>query len=258
MKIAQIILEFLSIKDTGQGRYTSEDYGAKDPLATFIREFPNFKSLVLKKSIIDFGSGNGLQSIALTKDYQSNVIGIEPNDVARNKAISHAAEQRVDENRIKFIPEVIDDLDLVDLVISKDSMEHYSKPEEVLSIMTSLLKPDGVLLITFGPPWYAPYGSHMHFFCKLPWLNLIFSEKTIMKVRSKYRDDGAMQYEDVSSGLNKMSVKKFELILDKQGLIPFYKKYTAIKGMNFLTRIPVLRELFTNHISVLIKKEVVL
>lgn len=39
------------------------------------------------------------------------------------------------------------------------------------------------LLITFGCPWLSPYGSHMHFFTKMPWINVFFSETTVMRVR---------------------------------------------------------------------------
>ncbi len=52
--------------------------------------------------------------------------------------------------------------------------------------MLSLLNHDGKMLITFGPPSYAPYGSHMRFFSKIPWLNIWFSEKTVMAVQRAY------------------------------------------------------------------------
>lgn len=104
-------------------------------------------------------------------------------------------------------------------------------------------------MITFGCPWFSPYGSHMHFFCKLPWVNLIFPERTVMRVRSLYRNDGAMRYEDVESGLNKMSVAKFERIIANAGMRVLFRRYTGVKGYDFLTRLPVLRELFVNRID---------
>ena len=76
-----------------------------------------------------------------------------------------------------------------DIVLSHNSMEHFGDPARILDVMKSALKPDGRLYITFGPPWYAPYGSHMHFFTRVPWVNLLFSERTVMAVRARYRND---------------------------------------------------------------------
>jgi SAM-dependent methyltransferase len=99
------------------------------------------------------------------------------------------------------------------IVISQNSMEHFEDPVKILDEMKSALNQDGKILITFAPPWFAPYGSHMHFFCKVPWINILFSERTVMKVRSNFRSDGATKYEEVESGLNKMTVTKFERIV---------------------------------------------
>jgi ubiquinone/menaquinone biosynthesis C-methylase UbiE len=128
-------------------------------------------------------------------------------------------------------------------------MEHYPEPAATLEEMRRLLKPGGRLLITFGPPWFAPYGSHMHFFCKVPWLNLLFTERTVMAVRARFRQDGAKRYEDCESGLNKMSVAKFERIIAEAGLKVEDRRYDCIKGLNFLGRLPLLRELFINHVT---------
>ena len=139
-----------------------------------------------------------------------------------------------------------------DVVISKDSFEHFPDPEQTLQEMASLLTESGALLITFGPPWFAPYGSHMAFFCPIPWVNIIFSEKAVMEARGHFRDDGAMRYEDVESGLNRMSIGRFENIISKCGMRIDGKKYECVKGMNFAGKVPVLREFLINHASVML------
>jgi hypothetical protein len=120
--------------------------------------------------------------------------------------------------------------------------------------MKSALKSDGKLLVTFGPPWYAPYGSHMQFFTRMPWVNILFSERTVMRVRARYRSDGAMRYRDVESGLNQMTVAKFEALVKRNGLLLEEGRYQCIKGLNGLGRIPFLRELFVNHISCVLRQ----
>ena len=80
-------------------------------------------------------------------------------------------------------------------------------------------------------------------------MNLIFSETTVMNVRALYRHDAAKRYEDVESGLNKMTVTKFEGIVSQSGLRLEYKKYSCIKRLDWMGSIPLLRELVVNHVS---------
>jgi SAM-dependent methyltransferase len=136
-----------------------------------------------------------------------------------------------------------------DIVISQNSMEHFGNPSEVLEQMKFALNRNGSILITFGPPWLAPYGAHMHFFTKIPWVNILFSENTVMNVRSYFRNDGATKYEEVESGLNKMTITKFERTISDCGMRIHYRKYNCVKGINFLSQLPFIKELFINHIS---------
>ena len=141
-----------------------------------------------------------------------------------------------------------------DIVISQNSIEHFRDPQNILNTMKDLLKPGGRIMIIFGPPWYAPYGSHMHYFTKIPWVNIIFSEKTVMNVRAHFRNDGATKYEDVESGLNKMSVRRFEKIIESSKTKVYSKRYRCVKGLNFLSYAPFLRELFINQIDCVLVK----
>ncbi len=89
----------------------------------------------------------------------------------------------------------------------------------------------------------------MQVFTLLPWVNLLFSEKTVMKVRSRYRSDGAIKYEDVESGLNKMTVKRFERIIQSSNLSVESYFLRGFKNWHFLTHFPLLRELFTQQVG---------
>ena len=139
-----------------------------------------------------------------------------------------------------------------DIVISQNSMEHFKDPQGEILRMKNALAEGGKLLITFGPPWFAPYGSHMMFFTRFPWVNLLFSELTVMRVRSRYRDDGVSHYGGTEEGLNKMSVAKFERIVKSCGMKVVYRKYEGVKRLPAVTSLPLLRELLTNHITVVL------
>jgi SAM-dependent methyltransferase len=211
--------------------------------------FPNFMTSFVGKDVLDFGCGLGYQVVALAKNNARYVVGIEINERRRNEARNLALQAGVID-QVEFAARLEDRFrSRFDLVISQNSMEHYLDPLATLSEMKTALKPQGRLLITFGPPWYAPEGSHMHFFTTLPWVNILFDEKTVMSVRAHFRNDGATQYEDVEAGLNKMTVAKFEHIVTASGMKMRAKKYQCVKGMDLLGKIPVVRELFINNIS---------
>jgi hypothetical protein len=70
-----------------------------------------------------------------------------------------------------------------------------------------------------------------------------------MKVRVRFREDGAMRYEEVESSLNKMTVAKFEHTVSGAGLQMVHRRYDCVKNLNFRGKLPLLRELFVNQIS---------
>jgi SAM-dependent methyltransferase len=227
--------------------------GPADPLAALRRVYPGFDAMVAGKRVLDFGCGEGHQSVALA-EIGANVVGVENNPRTLTRAREMLARSSV-QDRVTFVESLASsDEGRFDVVISKDSMEHFSDPAAILRLMVAALAPDGKLLITFGPPWYAPYGSHANFFTKVPWVQLWFSERTVMRVRARYRSDGAMRYEDVESGLNKMSLRKFERLVADAGLSFAYRRYDCVKGVDVLGKIPLVRELFVNQVSCILQR----
>ncbi len=231
----------------------SNDWSSRDPLSTLLEEFPDFAQIVTGKRVVDFGCGAGLQSIALAERYGCEVVGVDTDTVALKGAEAQARHRGLNPQQLRFTPSPTPDMQQgYDVVISQNAFEHFTTPEARLAEMQQLIHGDGRLLITFGPPWFAPYGGHMHFFCRLPWLNLLFAESAVMRVRGYYRDDGAARYEEVPGGLNKMTVARFERIVSDCGLKVVASRYRCVKGLDVLSRLPVFRELLINHISVVL------
>lgn len=250
MSIGEFVLSRLSrAPSPDAAAHRDPHYAPGEELAILRGEFPDFSAIVSGRRVADFGCGTGEQAIALARDEGCDVVGIDSNPATLAKARARAEGQRL-AGRVQFVERVTPDLEgTFDVVISQNAMEHYPDPDQVVALMTRLIRPDGVLMVTFGPPWYAPFGSHMHYFCTVPWLNLLFSERTVMRVRSRYRSDGAQRYVDVESGLNKMSVARFERVVARAGVQMKYRRYGCVKGLDFLGNIPLLRELFVNQVS---------
>jgi SAM-dependent methyltransferase len=248
--LSEGLLLFLSRKPGTADYETGRDHWAVDnALSQLCRAFPNFLPRVAGKEILDFGCGVGYQTVALARMGAKHVIGLDSNRALLETGRELARYLHVTD-KIEFVDTFEHRLKgSSDLIISQNSMEHFPEPVQVLEQMKSALKPNGKILITFGPPWFAPYGSHMHFFTKVPWVNLLFAEETVMKVRARFRDDGARRYEEVESGLNKMTVAKFERTLSTAGLLIEHRRYDCVKRLNILHKLPFVRELFVNEIS---------
>jgi SAM-dependent methyltransferase len=236
--------------EVGRDHWTSEE-----ALSQLCRFFPGFLTRIADKEILDFGCGTGYQSVALARMGAKHVVGLDVNKNYIEKA-RQSANQAGLAGKVDFFDRLDESFrDRFDMVISQNSMEHFPDPSNALSKMKKAIKENGIILVTFGCPWFSPYGSHMHFFVKVPWINLLFDEKTVMSVRRYFRDDGATRYEDVEGGLNRMSVARFEKLVRDTGLRVGYKHYEGIKGINVLCKIPYVRELFVNNISCVLEKD---
>lgn len=251
----RIILSFSRVPEGNDKSLDNREKTIDNGLNLLTRVYPNFDSIVSGKRIVDFGCGLGYQSIALVKKYGCSVVGIDSNRKTLKKANDNARAHNISPQELSFVESVsVDMMNSFDIVISQNSFEHFENPSKVLDTMRSLLNDSGIILLTFGPPWLAPYGSHMHFFCKIPWVNVLFPEKVVMKARGHFRSDGAKRYEDVESGLNKMTIAKFEHIISSCNLKLTYKNYECIKGLNSLAKLPLLREFFINHVTATLTK----
>lgn len=251
MKLAERLLLSLSHEVNQAAR----NEGSLDTALSLLNSvFPDFEREIAGKDVLDFGCGAGFQSAAMAFAGADHVLGLDTNPRTLG-----AARQLVAGLEIGGRVELAERLEpghrgAFDFVISQNSMEHFPDPAAVLEEMKSALKPDGRILITFGPPWFSPFGSHMSFFTSMPWVNILFPESAVMRVRSRYIGDGATRYEDVTGGLNRMSIRKFERLMNECGLELAYRRYQCIKGLDFLAELPLARELFVNHVSCVLTK----
>ena len=254
MIIGEMILSALSRPvnngDYGEARH---DWTMQTALRTLESEFPDLSEMIRDANVVDFGCGTGWQTIALARAGARRVIGVDTN----TNTLRHAAQNAREENatNVTFVANVAEiESGSCDVVITQDAMEHFADPEAELAAMARTLRAGGRILLTFGPPWLAPSGSHMHFFTRVPWVNVVFSEKTVLAVRARYRDDAAKRYEDVESGLNRMTVRKFEGIIARSGLEIERLRYRCVRKLDFLQNLPGLREFFINNVSCVLVK----
>lgn len=251
MRLAERILVRLSRDPTGPDRIPSDPWTGAGALDFLRREYPDFDARIAGRAVLDFGSGRGEQSIALVRAGAARVTGVELQPDLLKQAQERAAAEGV-AGVVDFRDRVGEEqAGAYDVAISQNAMEHFADPLACLGDMARALRPGGVVLLCFGCPWYSPYGSHMHFFTGVPWLNLLFAERTVMAVRARYRDDGARRYEE--AGLNRMSLAKLDRVLRASGLVVRERRERCVKGLP-LARVPLLRELLVNQVTLVLQR----
>ena len=164
---------------------------------------------IADKLVIDFGCGHGNDAIEMAKRGAKRVIGIDNRPEVLNVARASAKENCV-ESKCTF---VTDTNERADVITSIDAFEHFQNPSEVLQIMRSRIKDDGKVIAVFGPTWYHPLGGHL--FSVFPFAHLIFTERSLIRWRSDFKSDGAKRIEEVSGGLNRMTISRFEKLISE-------------------------------------------
>jgi SAM-dependent methyltransferase len=169
---------------------------------------PDIFASLRDKQVIDFGCGEGLNTIDLALNGCRHVIGLDIQEDMMSKARA-AAERSGVADTCRFVTSWESP---VDVILSTDAFEHFSDPAFILREMRRLLKDDGYILVEFGYTWHHPYGGHL--FAVFPWAHLMFTEKALIRWRSDFRSDGAKRFHEVAGGLNQMTLKRWERLVE--------------------------------------------
>jgi len=230
------------------------------------------------KIVLDIGCGNGGKAAFYALDAKK-VYGCDidceglkrAEDFSRLKKVSNKTEfVYADSSNLPFKSEFFD------VIIMNDVMEHFADPLKTLTEAERVLKKDGLICISFAT-WLSGSGSHLNDWIYIPWNNVFFSEKTLIKVlkqlslSEKYI---AFQFpninntplptrlEDLGAGnLNKITLRRFRKIVSKSGMkvMRFNKginsKNPALNVMfKIFSKIPLLDEFFGGEIAVVLQK----
>jgi len=195
----------------GSSGTTGEAYAGKNKLKILLGE--QLLADLKGKVVVDFGCGEGAEAVELAKAGVSKVIGVDIRESALQRARQGARDAGLAE-QCEFcqVP-----TEQAHAIVSLDSFEHFEQPGHILQIMFDLLTPGGFVVTSFGPTWYHPYGGHL--FSVFPWAHLIFEEKALIQWRSEIRNDGATRFSEVEGGLNQMTIRRFEHLVQES---PFH------------------------------------
>ena len=198
------------------------DEDAPNDLALFFGD--QFFELIRDKVVVDFGCGDGIQSVEMARSGAARVYGIDIQASRLERGRGRAERFGVAGN-CEFAERFEGK---ADIVISKDAFEHFADPAAILRLMSTYLKPGGMVLASFGPTWLHPYGGHL--FSIFPWSHLLFTEAAQIRWRSEFKDDGATCFSECDGGLNQLTIRQFERYVEHSPFTLSWLDTVPIKG----------------------------
>jgi SAM-dependent methyltransferase len=224
------------------------------------------------KDILDLGCGLGSNLVFLCKQKASRITALDI-DPATIKSARSILSKNDPQNaaRVDFVPADAARLpfgtESYNAIVSLDTFEHIDDIRGALMECARVLRPGGRLYILF-PPFLAPWGAHMVNWIHIPWIQLLFSEPTMLNAARRLEREGAATnnqlppetHLDLGDGdripfVNHISLNDFESALDS---VPALKTVRVrlfppgwrsggliVRILQPLTRIRALRDIFT-------------
>jgi SAM-dependent methyltransferase len=200
--------------------------------------------------VLDFGCASGGLSLRV-RELCPDVVGI---DIDRPKV--EYARQLVRDRAltgVEFLaydggPVPLPDASF-DTVFCVDVVEHLPDLPRFVADFYRVLKPGGLLLVSFGPPWRHAHGKHM--WAQLPgwWTHLIFPRRTVMRV-SGFPPETT--WEDL--GLFRLTVGRFEKTMRESGFETAHLRHQTKGLFKPFLKVPGVREFFISEVVGVFRK----
>lgn len=242
---------------------------AQKALDLFSGEYP-VQSILKDKTVLDIGCGAGGKTIYFATQGVKRIYGLDMVEHYEKEA-NTLSEEKGTGDVFRFVvgdaAEMSFEDSFFDTVIMNDAMEHVSRPLAVLNEACRVLKSGGRLFINF-PPYFHPYGAHLSDAISIPWIHLLFNERTLIKVYKelvKKYPDGDKRIslrignndngKECLSYINKMTVKRFNTILKQTGFnILCYKEIPLRPFIKPLSKLPGIKECFIKTVLCILEK----
>lgn len=171
-------------------------YSEADDIATHVDDVKNLHDILtyvglphaVAGRILDVGGGGGVHSALLAREGARVICTDFIDQNARyGGAFMQLLHEKMARHQLDFDLRAMefhaaDAMDMpyrdnnFDMVVSFNALEHIPCPDRAVAEMLRVLKPGGLLYITFDPMWSCDSGSHFGHRVPLPWQHLIDSD----------------------------------------------------------------------------------
>lgn len=261
-----------NLQNDGTKSYAMWQYEkGRDTVQFFLARYTE-EEMFRDKDVCDVGCGAGGKSLYYAARGARHVTGLEVLEKYGPQAEALAAQLGL-KDRFTFLCRDAADSGLppesFDTVIMNDAMEHVADPAAVLAECARILRPGGRLFVNF-PPYYHPYGAHLSDRIAVPWVQLLFSDRTLIAVyerlcqplpdgaeRIRFRIARDKDGNEYFSYINKMTLRRFRALRRDAPLqTEYYREVPLRPFLAPLAKCPGLRELFVRMaVCVFVKRE---
>ena len=251
-------------KELDEGEPGTESYNLAYARHQFNRKVVNGTYVsVWELDVLEIGCGHGGISCFLAVAGARSVTGIDLNpaslETAKQFASEIAARLESDSLPVVFMEMPAERMSFddaqFDLVVADNLFEHVADPESVMKEAYRVLRPDGSLLVPNFSSILSKYGPHLKYGIKVPWVNLFFSEQTIIRVMHRLGEndpgmlvfypglsDNPRRIRDVRryGDLNDITYRQFRTIAGRTGFeIVWFRPSMVTYFAKVLSRLPI-------------------
>lgn len=260
----------LNLQNDGEKTYAMWQYEkGYDTIELYMEHFTK-EEMFLDKDVLDMGCGAAGKSLYYVSLGARHVTGVDIVTHYKEEAEAFAEKLGL-ADRFSFVCGSAYALPFADgsfdTVIMNDFMEHVDDPKAALSEALRLIRKGGRIYINF-PPYYHPTGAHMSDAINIPWVQLFYSEQTLIAAYKTLiagvpdeRDRLSLRFYTDENGvehigyINKMTLSRFHSILKELSVTPRYYKEVPLRTYFApLAKIPKIKELFVKMAVCVIEK----
>lgn len=143
-----------------------------------LQRFPDLRGL----RVLELGCGHGGMLGAL-KGRGADAVGVDVDEHRVDYALSRGHTSQVADAANLPFPD-----SSFDAIVTADTIEHIHDLRGALREAYRVLKPGGHLYAVWGPSWLTYNGPHLIKCLAVPWVHLIFSDRTILRALEHQRD----------------------------------------------------------------------
>jgi len=148
-----------------------------------------------------------------------------------------------------------------DLVVSHAVLEHIPRIGVALAEVRRVLRPGGVFWSVWGPSWLSYNGPHLIKCLGVPWVQLVFSDRTILAALERQKREGVFpasyidyKIEDFQT-MGRTSRRTLRRAAREAGLeVVEESSRSSRRWKNVLGRLPVFGELLPGELTAVLRR----